>query len=171
MKKTLLIFALFLLCWVTKVKAQNGDFEIKVISNKYRTVKGQLKKVSVEGIGVVDYFGNYFIFKPNEIVRIKIRKRGLTIGEGAGIGALAGLVPGLLLISLDGEEGKNGDDLLKLTAALTVGGAAAGTITGAVAQIVNVKLTLKINERDDKYKAAYKKLEKYVIEGTIEHVN
>lgn len=167
------IFVFLLLFTCTLVNAQNRDIEVKIISNKYQTVRGQLKKVSDEGIAVLDYFGNYLIFRPNEIVRIKVRKRGLSIGEGAAGGALGGLAVGGLLLTLASEveaEDSSGD-LLKLTAALTVGGAAAGTVTGAIAQIINTKLTLKINQDQVKYLADYKKLEQYIIPGTIEHVN
>lgn len=166
-------FIFLILFTFTKIKAQNRDIEVKVISNKYQTVKGQLKKVSAEGIAVLDYFGNYLIFRPNEIERIKVRKRGLTIGEGAAGGALGGLATGGLLLTLASEteaEDSNGD-LLKLTAALTAGGAAAGTLTGAIAQIVNTKLTLKINQDPTKYLSEYKKLTQYIIPGTVQHVN
>ncbi|RZL48058.1 MAG: hypothetical protein EOP00_10220 [Pedobacter sp.] len=165
------IFLVCLLFSVALTKAQDRDFEIKVISSKYQTIRGQLKKVSAEGIGMVDFMGNYIIFRPSEIVRIKIRKRGLTIAEGAAGGTLGGLSAGLLILSLDEEDSGNGNDLLKLAGVLTVSGAAVGTLTGAIAQIANTKLTLRINESEEKFKSEYKKLEKYVIPGSIEHVN
>ena len=58
------------------VNAQTRTFEIKVITTKFKSVKGLLKKVSEEGIGIADYQGNYIIYRPQEISRIKIRRKG-----------------------------------------------------------------------------------------------
>ena len=165
----------FILCYlllfaVTRVNAQ--EFEIKIVSNKYQTVKGQLKKVAAEGIGVEDYKGNYLIFRPSEIVRIKIRKRGLTIGEGTANGALGGLAIGGLLIAAEAEiSDQTSGDLYKLTAALGVLGATVGTITGVIAELINTKLILKINENPVNYNLQYQKLEPYLNKVVTQHVN
>ncbi|RZK58545.1 MAG: hypothetical protein EOO91_08035 [Pedobacter sp.] len=166
--KHLIVILLCFFCILAK--AQTSDFEIKVVSKKYQTVKGLLKKVSIEGIGVEDYKGNYLTFRPSEITRLKIRKRGLTVGEGslAGLGGGAGL--GAAIWSLD-ENGMATKELLTLTAALAGTGLVAGTITGIVAEIVNTKYTLTVNESDENYKVGYKKLEKYVNDIVTEHVN
>ncbi|WP_316768391.1 hypothetical protein [Pedobacter frigiditerrae] len=166
----LLVF--ILLCFFCiSVKGQTSDFEIKVVSKKYQTVRGVLKKVSAEGIGVEDYKGNYLTFRPSEITRLKIRKRGLTVGEATGGGAVGGLGIGLLLMSLESEDSQNGDDLLKLTAALTAGGAGIGVIVGIIAEISNTKYILKVNENYEKYKAGYKNLDKYINTVVSHHIN
>lgn len=86
------IFVLALFFSVNQLKAQKyEDIEVKVISSKYQIIKDQLNKVTAEGIGVADYAGNYFILRPKEITKIKVSKRGLTIGQGAGGGALISL--------------------------------------------------------------------------------
>lgn len=153
-----------------QVNAQ--EFEIKVVSNKYQTVKGQLKKVAAEGIGIEDYKGNYLIFRPSEIVRIKIRKRGLTIGEGAANGALGGLAIGGLLLAAESEISDNSStDLYKLTAALGVLGGAIGTIVGVVAELKNTKLVLKIDENSTTYQVEHQKLLPYLNKVVTQHVN
>lgn len=159
--------AFFLLLFaVHKVNAQ--EFEIKVVSNKYQTVKGQLKKVAAEGIGIEDYKGNYIIFRPSEI----IRKRGLTIGEGAANGALGGLVIGGLLIAAEAEiSDQSSAELYKLTAALGAIGGAVGTIVGVVAELNNTKLILKINENPNNYQLQYQKLAPYLNKIVTHHVN
>lgn len=165
-----LLIASFLLCLIS-AKAQTNDFEIKVVSKKYQTVKGVLKKVSAEGIGVEDFKGRYITFRPNEITRLKIRKRGLTVGEATGGGAVGGLGVGLLLLSLESEDSPNGDDLLKLTAALTVGGAGIGAIVGVIAEISNTKYILRVNESHEKFREGYKNLDKYINTVVSRHIN
>lgn len=168
--KSILLFFLLFLYNQTQVQAQ--EFEIKVVSNKYQTVKGQLKKVTAEGIGVEDYKGNYLIFRPTEIVRIKIRKRGLTIGEGAANGALGGLAIGGLLLTLEAEVFESGStDLYKLTAALGAIGGAVGTIVGIIAEINNTQFILKINENPENYQLNYQKLVPYLNKIVTHHVN
>jgi hypothetical protein len=163
------IFLVLLSFFAISVKAQSPTFEIKVVSKKYQTVKGLLEKVSPEGIGVADYKGNYITFRPNEITRLKIRKRGLTVGEAtlAGLGAGAGL--GAAIWSLD-ENGNSTKEMLMLTAGLAGTGVIAGAITGVISEIVNTKFTLVVNENPENYKAGYKKLEKYVNGIITEHV-
>jgi hypothetical protein len=165
------IFVIFLLLFAFgQLNAQ--EFEIKVVSNKYQTVKGQLKKVAAEGIGIEDYKGNYLIFRPSEIVRIKIRKRGITIGEGAANGALGGLAIGGLLLAAESEISDNSStDLYKLTAALGAIGGAVGTIVGVIAELNNTKLLLKVNEDPANYQLQYLKLRPYLNKLVTHHVN
>lgn len=163
-----LLLACLLVFSGTVLKAQNGDFEIKVVSKKYQSVKGKLQKVSPEGIAIQDYKGNYLIFRAAEIVKIKIRKRGLTVGEGAGAGAATGLVIGAGIWSLDDGDQSSGE-MLKWTAVLTASGAVLGTITGVIAEIANAKLILNIEGDEEKFKKNYKKLEKYINLVNIEH--
>lgn len=162
---------LFFCCFLnTKIFCQNGDFEVKVVSDKYATVKGQLKKVSAEGVAIRDYKGNYLIFRPNEIKRIKVRKRGLTITEGMGAGALTGLGIGAYIWAAD-ENGHLSDNMLETTAYLTVIGAAGGALSGAFSEIINTRLIINVNNSEEKYNATYKKLEKYINRSYVEHVN
>lgn len=151
--------------------ANVGDYEVKVTSYRYKTTKGQLKKVSPEGIRLEDYQGNYIIFRTSDIIKIKVKKRGLTFGKAVAGGALLGLVAGAAMWSLD-ENGEATEDMLKLTAVLTVGGATAGAVVGSISEIAAGKLTLKVNGNADYFKKNYQKLEKYLnfFEPT-EHVN
>src|SRR6218665_604122 len=119
--KAILTFLCFC-CICFTLKAQNGDYEIKVVSYKYKTTKGHLKKVNVEGIGVEDYKGNYIIFRTADIAKIKIRKRGLTLGNAVASGTLLGAGIGGAIWSLD-ENGESTAEMAKLTALLTVTGA------------------------------------------------
>lgn len=156
-----LLFTFILVFSSLLLQAQNADFEVKVVSKKYQNVKGKLQKVSAEGIAIVDYKGNYLIFRATEIVKLKIRKRGLTVGEGAGAGATTGLVIGAGIWSLD-DEGQSSGEMLKLTGVLTASGAVLGTITGVIAEIINSKLILNIEGDEEKFIKNYKKLEKYI---------
>lgn len=151
-------------------KAQNSNFEVKIISERYASVKGLLKKVSAEGIGIEDYKGNYLIFRPNEITRIKIRKRGLTIGEGTLNGTIAGAGTGLILMSLD-EEGDNFGELLVASAILTGSGAVLGTLTGIICEIINTKKIFRINGDKEKFDLIYQKLVPYINQTVTEHFN
>ena len=168
MKHLLLITLGIFICF--SVKAQTGDFEIKVISKKYQSVKGKLQKVTPEGIAIEDYKGNYLIFRTEDLVKIKIRKRGLTVGEGAGKGAVAGLAIGAAVWSLD-QEGQYFEDLAKLTGALTASGAVIGTLTGVIAEIANTKFTFIVDGNADKFKKNYKKLEQYINPVNTQHLN
>ncbi|RYF23157.1 MAG: hypothetical protein EOO42_07620 [Flavobacteriales bacterium] len=161
---------LFLVMLGYFAKAQNGVYEIKVVSKQYATVRGFLKKVSPEGIGVEDYKGKYVIFRPAEIERLKIRKRGLTIGEGTLKGGGAGLLIGAAIWSLD-ENGSAFEEMAVITGSLGASGAVIGTVAGVVADIRNTKMVLKIESDQEKFKNAYKKLEPYVNTSYVEHVN
>ncbi|WP_199118492.1 hypothetical protein [Pedobacter sp. ASV28] len=164
------VFVLLLIISFTATKAQQGDYKIKVVSYQYKTVKGQLKKVNAEGIGIEDDKGNYYIFRTADLIRIKIKKRGLTIGKGAGAGALTGLGIGGGIWSVD-ENGNDFADMAKLTIALTATGAMSGTLIGAIAEVINHKLTLRINGNQEYFNKNYIKLVPYVNPATIQHVS
>jgi len=161
--KTLFAFLIFC-CFCFSAHAQTehiGDYEVKVISYQFKTTKGHLKKVNAEGIGIEDYKGNYFIFKTADIVKIKVRKRGLTFGNAVASGTLLGLGIGAGIWSLD-ESGNSADDMMKLTAALTASGAVIGTTVGAVAEVTQRKLTLSVNGNRQYFQKNYQRLEKYI---------
>lgn len=167
--KRIIVFVFFVMLGYF-AKAQNGLYEIKVVSKQYATVRGFLKKVSPEGIGVEDHKGKYVIFRPAEIERLKIRKRGLTIGEGTLNGGAAGLLAGAAIWSLD-DNGSAFEEMAAITGVLGASGAVIGTIVGVVADIKNTKMVLKIASDEDKFKSVYKKLEPYVNTSYVEHVN
>jgi len=160
-------FLLALICFcctsiLVNAQTENiGDYEVKVVSYKYKTTKGQLKKVMPEGIGIEDYKGNYIIYRTPDIAKIKIKKRGLTLGRAVSAGTLLGLGIGAGVWSLD-ENGQNAEDMFKLTAVLTATGAVIGTAVGGVAEVANKKLTLNVNGDQDYFKKNYQRLSKYV---------
>jgi hypothetical protein len=166
-----LITVIFFLFVSIQLHAQHKDVEVKVVSKQYATVVGHLMKISPEGIGVEDYKGNYFTFRPNEIVRIKIRKRGLTFWESLGGGTVLGLGAGVGIASLgDGELFKDKEALV-LAAVLTATGAVTGAIVGGIAQVSSTKLTLKINESPEIFKANYQRLAPYINTAVAVHID
>lgn len=160
-------FLIMLICFCSlsilgKAQTQNvGDYVVKVISNKYKTTKGQLKKVTPEGIGIEDFKGNYIIFRTSDIVKIKVKRRGLTLGRAVSAGTLAGVGIGAGVWSLD-ENGQNTADMLKLTAALAVTGAVIGTAVGGIAELSSRKLTLSVQGNQEYFNKNYQRLNKYV---------
>lgn len=132
-------------------------------------VKGILQKVNADGLAIADYKGNYLIFKSADIIKIKIKKRGLTALKGAGAGALGGLVVSAAIFSLEEEGNEISGDNFKLAALITAGATVAGTLTGVVAEIVNTKVNLYINRDTDRFEKKYKSLEKYVRIVITEH--
>lgn len=137
------------------------DYEIKVVSYQYKTTKGKLKKVSLEGIGMEDYKGNYIIFRTADIVKLKVRRKGLTLGKAVSAGTLLGLGIGGGLWSLD-ESGENTADLAKLTVVLTASGAIIGTAVGGLAEVANRRLTLNVNGDEAYFRKNYQLLEQYI---------
>ncbi|WP_113635903.1 hypothetical protein [Nubsella zeaxanthinifaciens] len=138
-----------------------GDYEVKVSSKNYKTVKGHLKKVNAEGIAVEDYKGNYIIFRTADIEKIKVKKRGVGFFEAVGGGALFGLGLGGAIWSLD-KSGENAGDMAKLTVLLTATGAATGTVVGTVSTLTRGKLTLRVNGDTQYFIQHYHLLKKYV---------
>ncbi|SOD14799.1 hypothetical protein [Pedobacter xixiisoli] len=155
----LICFCCISLCCIAQ--SYNGDYEVKVVSYRYKTTKGQLKKITPEGIGIEDYRGNYIIYRTPDIVKIKVKKRGLTFGKAVSSGTLLGLAIGGGLWSLD-ENGENAGDMAKLTVVLTASGAVVGTAVGGIAELSNKKLTLNVNGNQEYFKKNYQRLEKYV---------
>lgn len=167
---TLLVFCCFYFTALAQT-SNIGDYEVKVISNKYKTIKGQLKKVTPEGIGIEDFKGNYIIFRTSDIVKIKVKRRCLTLGTAVSTGTLAGVGIGAGIWSLD-ENGQNAGDMFKLTAALAVTGAVIGTAVGGVAELSSKKLTLSVKGNQEYFNKNYQRLNKYVNNaGETLHVN
>ncbi len=162
-----LLFTFALLLSFIFSKAQKGDYEVKVVSAHMQNVKGMLQKVSKDGLAVLDYRGNYLIFKAKDIIKVKIRKRGLTVGKGAATGALAGVVVGAAILSLDEEN--TSKQTYQVAALVGIISTVTGTLTGLVAEFVNVKHNLYINGDPRKFERNYKMLEKYIKEIKIEH--
>jgi hypothetical protein len=152
------------------VNAQTRTFEIKVITTKFKSVKGLLKKVSEEGIGIADYQGNYIIYRPQEISRIKIRRKGLTIGRATLEGTIIGGSAGLVLLSFANEDDHFGGYLVA-AGALTGAGAVIGSTVGVACEIANNRLLLNINEDPVRYKKVYHKLKPYVYQNESEQLN
>jgi hypothetical protein len=165
-----LFLFIFCLAISLSVNAQTRTFEIKVITKKYKSVKGLLKKVSEEGIGVEDYSGKYFIYRPHEISRLKIRKRGLKVGRAIVKGTAIGGGAGLILLSFANEDDHFGGYLVA-AGALTGAGAVIGSTVGVACEIANNRLLLNINEDPVRYKKVYHKLEPYVYQTDYEQLN
>lgn len=162
MKVISLLICFWCICFSANSQTSNtGDYEVKVFSYTYKTTKGHLKKVTPEGVGIEDYQGNYFIFRTKDIIKIKVKRRGLTFGQFVSGGTLAGLGIGAAIWSLD-EQGENTTEMAKLTAALTVAGALVGTAVGGVAAVANKKMALRVNGSQSYFLENHKKLEKYV---------
>ena len=161
MKKIYIYLIFFLLACSTSSFAQYVKYEVKVVLDSVKNVKGTLQKVSADGIAVEDFRGNYYIFKAKNIVKIKVRRKGLNFIESLGGGTGLGLAAGLAIF-FSGDDGfDNFGDNLAGTAFLTGVGAVGGTVTGLVAEAINTKLILSIYGNTEKFKKEYLKLEKY----------
>ena len=68
MKKLPICLTIFLLMCTTLSFSQYVNYEVKVILDSVKNVKGTLQKVSEEGIAVQDYKGNYYIFKAKNTI-------------------------------------------------------------------------------------------------------
>ena len=161
MKKLHIYLIAFLLACSTSSFAQYVNYEVKVILDSVKNMKGTLQKVSADGIAIEDFRGNYYIFKAKNIVKIKVRKKGLTFIESLGGGTGLGLAAGLGIF-FSGDDGFNnfGENLAG-TAFLTGVGAAGGTVTGLVAEAINTKLIISTYGNVEKFKKEYLKLQKY----------
>jgi hypothetical protein len=148
---------LFLLFCSTSSFAQYVKYNVKVVLDTVQSVKGTLQKVSSEGIAIEDFRGNYRIFKAKNIVKIKIKKKGLTFIESFAGGTGLGLAAGLSAF----KDTHSAPEALAGTALLTGVGLAVGSVTGLVAEAINTKLILYINQDPEKYKREYLKLEPY----------
>lgn len=126
-----------------------------------KNVKGTLQKVTAEGIAVEDFRGQYYIFKAKNIVKIKVRRKGLNFIESLSGGTGVGLAAGLAIFFSSDNSFDNFGENLAGTAFLTGAGAAAGTVTGLIAEAINTKLILNVYGNRGKFKRDYLKLEKY----------
>ena len=165
MKKLSIYLVIILLISNTSIFAQyKNKYEVKVVLDSVKSIKGTLEKVSAEGIAVEDKSGNYYIFKSKNIVKIKVRNKGLTVieglGTGAGIGAAAGIAIFFSGDGLDNSFDSFGDKLAG-TIFLTGVGALGGTLGGLIGEALNTKLILNINSNPQKFNKEYLKLEKY----------
>ncbi|RZK43166.1 MAG: hypothetical protein EOO90_04165 [Pedobacter sp.] len=140
--------------------AQYVNYEVKVILDSVKNVKGTLQKVSPEGIAISDYRGNYYIFRAKNIVKIKVRKKGLTTIEGLSTGAGIGLVAGAAIF-FSGDYFHDVGTKIGGTAIFTGIGAIGGVLGGLVGEALNTKLILNIRTDTEKYNKEYLKLEKY----------
>ena len=150
--------------------AQYKKYEVKVVLDSVKSVKGTLQKVSAEGIAVEDKRGNYYIFKSKNIVKIKVRKKGLNFIESLAGGTGLGFTVGYVIFK-DGYSGHSGSEAVVSTALLTGAGLVGGTVTGLVAEALNTKLILNINSDPQKFKKEYLKLEKYSKSYNIDKPN
>jgi hypothetical protein len=161
MKNLHIYLIIFFLACFTSSFAQYVKYEVKVVLDSVESIKGTLQKVSAEGVAIEDFRGNYYIFKAKNIVKIKVRRKGLnfieSLGGGTGLGLAAGI--GIFFSGDDGFD-KFGENLAG-TAFLTGVGAAGGTVTGLVAEAINTKLILSIYNDTEKFKREHLKLEKY----------
>lgn len=155
---TYLIFIL-LLC-TTSGFAQKTTYEVKVILDSVKNVKGTLQKVSADGIAVKDARGNYYIFKAKNIVKIKVRNKGLNFIESLGTGTGIGLAAGGVIISV--AHSSRTDLAIAIGVGLTTVGAIGGALGGLLAQAINTQLILNLHSDTEKYKKSYSKLEKYL---------
>ncbi len=156
-KKIYCCLIIFLLVFSTSIFAQNKKYEVKVKSNNIENVKGTLHKVTAEGISVEDYRGNYYILKAKDILKIKIKKRGLTFLGSLAAGAGLGFFSGRYVL----KDTHSVSDRIIGTAVFIGAGLVIGTVTGIAANAIDTKLVLKINSDVQKYEKEYQKLEKY----------
>ncbi|SFH01770.1 hypothetical protein SAMN04489864_104116 [Pedobacter insulae] len=140
--------------------AQYVKYEVKVVLDSVKNVRGTLQKVSEDGIAVQDFQGRYYIFKAKNIVKIKVRRKGLTVVEGLGTGSAIGLSAGVAIFFSNDTFDDFGQKALG-TALLTGVGAVGGTLGGIVGEALNTKLILHINLDTQKFRKEYLKLEKY----------
>lgn len=157
MKRFSSFLVLFLFFCSTSSFAQYVKYNVKVVLDTVQSVKGTLQKISAEGIAVEDFKGNYHIFKAKNIVKIKIKKKGLTFIESFAGGTGLGLAAGLSAF----KDTHSASEAIAGTALLTGVGLTVGSVTGLVAEVINTKLILLINQDTEKYKREYLKLEKY----------
>jgi|GEM_PF-948262 len=160
MKALYLLLLVFWLNGSVTAFSQHVKYEVKVISDYTKNVKGTLQKVSPEGIAVEDYRGNYHIFKAEHLVKVKIRKKGLTVAEGLGTGAGIGLTAGAAIFFTN-DTFKDLGQKVAGTAAMTGVGAIGGVLGGLAGEALNTRLILNIYNDTAVFKRHYAKLEKY----------
>ena len=161
MKKFHIYLIFFFLSFSTSSFAQYVNYEVKVILDSVESVKGTLQKVTADGIAVEDFSGKYYIFKTKNIVKIKVRRKGLNFIESFAGGTGAGLAAGIAIF-FSGDKGyDNFRDNLAGTVFLTGVGAMLGSVTGLIAEAINTKLIVSLYGNTEKFKKEHLKLEKY----------
>lgn len=140
---------------------QRVPFEVKVKSTSQQPVRGLLKVVNAEGIGVAGNDGTYYIFRPTDVVKINVKRMDqATIAQHAGRGALYGLGAGIDITV--GNPGAN-----RAAVANTVFATGAGVITGiavmGVSRLFNTKAVYRIANDKQKFQQHYAALSQYVI--------
>lgn len=154
-----LLLILFLVI-PTSSFAQYVNYEVKLVLDSVKSVKGTLQKVSAEGIAITDAQQQYLIFKSKNIVKVKVRRKGLTVIQGLGTGSAIGLGIGTAIFLSNDHLDKLGERLA-ITGIFTGVGAIGGTLGGLIGEALNTVIILNINGNTDKYKKLYPKLEKY----------
>lgn len=160
MKKLYIYLTFLILICSTSSFAQYVKYEVKVVLDSVANIKGTLQKVSPEGIAIEDFKGNYFIFKAKNIVKIKVRRKGLTVIEGLGAGAGIGLGLGAAIFFSNDTFDQLGEKLVG-TAFFTGLGALGGTLGGLLGEALNTQLIMNVNGDTQKFKKNYLKLEKF----------
>ena len=147
----------FLICFATSSFAQYEKYVVKVKLDTDKKVRGKLLKASSEGIILEDSKGNSHHFSPQNINKIKVKRKGLTFLGGLGIGAGVGFFTAHQVFKdvHSISERIIGSFLIVST------GIVAGSITGLVTETINTKATLNINSDIKEYEKSYFKLEKY----------
>lgn len=157
MKTTSFYLVIFILFLSSSSYAQYVNYQVKVVLDSVQSIKGSLQKITPEGIAIEDFMGNYRIFKAQNIIKIKVKRKGLTFTESLVGGTGLGLATGLTVF----KDSHNAGEAIVGTALLTGAGLVGGTATGIIAEAINTKLILYINLDVKKFQKEYKKLEKY----------
>ena len=157
MRNLSIYFICILLICATSSFAQRFKYEVKVVLDSVKNVKGTLQKVADDGISVTDFRGTNFILQSKNIVKIKVRRKGLNFIESLATGTGIGLAGGAMIILLGNESNL----AVTLAVGLTGVGAVGGALGSVVAKALNTELILDVNKDPAKFKEEYLKLEKY----------
>ena len=159
MKKLYFCLIFFLLASSTSSFAQRIKYEVKLVLDGVKNVKGTLQKVSADGVSIADYRGRSYFFTPQAINKIKVRRKGLTFVESVETGTGIGVVTGATIILL----AHSGSDLaVTLAVGLVAVGAVGGALGGLVGETLNTELVLVIQKNPTTYVNEYLQLEKYL---------
>ncbi len=151
---------LFLFCW-QQVRAQLYlKYEVKVFLKDFQPVRGTLQMVNSEGLALEDVRGNYYIFRPEQIIRIKLCRKGLHFLDALGGGTGLGLTAGISVFFAE-QNHDSFKDKLTGVAVLTAAGIAGGALTGGITELFKTKLILKVSGNREKFIQLYQKLRPY----------